>query len=149
MAADVIAQASVLRKNISDYPQYSEVKAATIAIGKTLESSKHILINLNDERILKVMHPSMLAFMIESEKQLNSVLFEQMNFFPEKYFETYAKERNYKIEQLETSQDQVSWVTMENSTFEESIEALKGAIDNYSKDIQKILIYFWTIRNKN
>ena len=36
MAADVKAQASVLQKNISDYPRYSELDAATIASGKTL-----------------------------------------------------------------------------------------------------------------
>ena len=31
MAADVITQASVLRKNISDYPQYRELETATNA----------------------------------------------------------------------------------------------------------------------
>ena len=39
MAAEVITQALVLRKNISDYPQCLEVDAATIAIGKTLPAS--------------------------------------------------------------------------------------------------------------
>jgi len=84
--------------------------------------------------MLKIIRPSVLAFLIESERQLNSMLFEQMNFFPEKYFEEYAKKRKYKIEQLETSQDQASWITMENSTFEETIEVLKQTIDNFSKD---------------
>ena len=36
MAADVKTQTSVFRKNISDYPQYSELETATIAIAKTL-----------------------------------------------------------------------------------------------------------------
>jgi len=40
MAAEVITQALVLRKNISDYPQCLEVDAATIAIGKTLGTSE-------------------------------------------------------------------------------------------------------------
>jgi uncharacterized protein YbaP (TraB family) len=108
---------------------------------KILNSSKRELKYFNDEKILKIIRPAMLAFMIESEKQLNSVLFEEMNFFPEKHFETYAKERNYKIEQLETSQEQVSWVTMENFTFEESMEVLKKTIDNFSKDIDIFLDY--------
>ena len=36
MAADVKTQTSVLRKNISDYPQYSELETATIASAKPL-----------------------------------------------------------------------------------------------------------------
>ena len=36
MAADVNTQASVHRKNISDYPHRLELETATIAIGKTL-----------------------------------------------------------------------------------------------------------------
>jgi hypothetical protein len=36
MAADVITQASVFRRNISDYPQYSLLETAMIAIAKTL-----------------------------------------------------------------------------------------------------------------
>jgi hypothetical protein len=36
MAADVKTQASVPRKNISDYPQCSLLETATIAIAKTL-----------------------------------------------------------------------------------------------------------------
>ena len=36
MAADVITQALVLRKNISDYPQCSEIETATNASAKTL-----------------------------------------------------------------------------------------------------------------
>ena len=36
MAVDVITQASVLWKNSSDYPQYSELETATIASAKTL-----------------------------------------------------------------------------------------------------------------
>jgi len=37
MAADVKTQASVLRKNYGDYPQYSLLETATIAIGKPLQ----------------------------------------------------------------------------------------------------------------
>ena len=40
MAAEVITQALVLRKNISDYPQCLEVDAATIAIGQPLAASE-------------------------------------------------------------------------------------------------------------
>jgi hypothetical protein len=36
MAADVNALTSALRKNSSDYPQYSLLETATIAIAKTL-----------------------------------------------------------------------------------------------------------------
>ena len=36
MAADVITQASVHRKNVSDYPKNRELDDATIAIAKTL-----------------------------------------------------------------------------------------------------------------
>ena len=36
MVADVKTQTLVLRRNISDYSQYSEHKAATIASAKTL-----------------------------------------------------------------------------------------------------------------
>ena len=36
MGADVKTQTSVYRKNISDYPQYSLLDAATQAIAKTL-----------------------------------------------------------------------------------------------------------------
>ena len=36
MAADVKTQASVLRKNISDYPQCLEIETATNASAKTL-----------------------------------------------------------------------------------------------------------------
>ena len=39
MAADVKTQTSVLRKNSSDYPQYSELESATIASDKTLGAS--------------------------------------------------------------------------------------------------------------
>jgi hypothetical protein len=39
MAADVKTQAFVFRKNISDYPQYSEFESATIASAKTLSAS--------------------------------------------------------------------------------------------------------------
>jgi len=38
MAADVIAQASVLRKNDSDYPQCSLLETATNASAKTLSN---------------------------------------------------------------------------------------------------------------
>jgi hypothetical protein len=36
MAVDVKTQASVLWKNISDYPQYSEFETATESIAKTI-----------------------------------------------------------------------------------------------------------------
>jgi len=36
MAVDVKTQTSVLRKNISDYPHFSELEVATIASAKTL-----------------------------------------------------------------------------------------------------------------
>ena len=36
MAADVKTQAPVLRKNVSDYPRYLEIEAATNASAKTL-----------------------------------------------------------------------------------------------------------------
>jgi hypothetical protein len=36
MAADVKTHASALRKNVSDYPQYSKLDSATIASAKTL-----------------------------------------------------------------------------------------------------------------
>ena len=36
MAVDVITQASVLRINSSDYPQYREIESTTTAIAKTL-----------------------------------------------------------------------------------------------------------------
>ena len=39
MAADVKAQAFVLRETISDYPQHSLLDAATIASAKTLPAS--------------------------------------------------------------------------------------------------------------
>jgi hypothetical protein len=39
MAADVKTQAFVLWKNSSDYPQYSLLETATIAIAKTLPAS--------------------------------------------------------------------------------------------------------------
>ena len=39
MAADVKTQTSVLRKNDSDYPQYSLLETATNAIAKTLHAS--------------------------------------------------------------------------------------------------------------
>jgi len=39
MTADVKTQASVLRKNISDYPQCLEIETATNASAKTLEAS--------------------------------------------------------------------------------------------------------------
>ena len=42
MAADVIIQASVLRKSISDYPQYSLLETATNAIAKTLMSDPEL-----------------------------------------------------------------------------------------------------------
>jgi len=37
MTADVKIQTSLLRKNISDYPQYSEFETTMIAIAKTLK----------------------------------------------------------------------------------------------------------------
>ena len=40
MAADVKTHASALRKNVSDYPQYSKLDSATIASAKTLSASK-------------------------------------------------------------------------------------------------------------
>ena len=40
MAADMKTQTPVLRKNINDYPHYSEIKAATIASAKTLGTSE-------------------------------------------------------------------------------------------------------------
>ena len=40
MAADAITQVSVLRKNISDYPQSLEIETATIASAKTLYVSR-------------------------------------------------------------------------------------------------------------
>ena len=40
MAADVKAQTSVLRKNVSDYPQCSLLETATIATGKTLGATQ-------------------------------------------------------------------------------------------------------------
>ena len=39
MAADAKAQASMLHKNVRDYPQYSELEASTIASAKTLAAS--------------------------------------------------------------------------------------------------------------
>ena len=41
MAADVKTQTSVLRKNISDYPQCSLLETATNAIAKTLSASDY------------------------------------------------------------------------------------------------------------
>ena len=40
MVADANAQISVLRKNISDYPQCYLLETATKAIAKTLEASR-------------------------------------------------------------------------------------------------------------
>jgi hypothetical protein len=40
MAADVNALTSVLWKNSSDYPQYSLLETATIAIAKTLSARR-------------------------------------------------------------------------------------------------------------
>ena len=39
MAVDVITQASVLRINSSDYPQYREIESTTNATAKTLSAS--------------------------------------------------------------------------------------------------------------
>ena len=50
MAADVIAQASVLRKNDSDYPRCSLLETATNAIAKTLSASSEPYVRNNKER---------------------------------------------------------------------------------------------------
>ena len=44
MAADVNSQTSVLRKNISDYPQISELETATIASAKPLGASEKCIV---------------------------------------------------------------------------------------------------------
>ena len=97
-----------------------------------LNASKRELNLFKDERVLRVIRPSVLALMITMDKQSNSVLFENNNFSPEKHFGVYAKERNYSINQLETIQEQV--LMLSYSTFEEEIEALKKIIDENSKD---------------
>ncbi len=97
-------------------------------------SSKQVLVMFNDKRVLEHIRPAALAFMITLEKQLNSELFSQQNFQPEKHFTTFARGRSYKLEQLETAQDQHTWVLMLNSPFEETVEKLKKSIDDYSKE---------------
>ena len=47
MAADVNTLTPVLRKNVSDYPQYSLLDAATNAIAKTLAVIKKVIIKLH------------------------------------------------------------------------------------------------------
>jgi hypothetical protein len=42
MGVEVKAQTSVLRKNVSDYPQYNEFETATIASAKTLHASERM-----------------------------------------------------------------------------------------------------------
>ena len=51
MAVDVKTQALVLRKNSSDYPQYSLLESATNAIAKTLDASGEFAVD-NKEKIV-------------------------------------------------------------------------------------------------
>ena len=48
MAADMKTQTPVLRKNINDYPHYSEIKAATIASAETSNCLKNLLFVLEN-----------------------------------------------------------------------------------------------------
>lgn len=112
-----------------------------------IDSSKHVLFIFKDKRMLKHIHPAMLAIMLTAEKQSSSKLFSQGNFATEQHFQKYAEEHNYKLKQLETYEQQLSWILMENSTFEEKIAVLKKAIDDFHSKNQGDM--FLKYKNQN
>ncbi len=98
-----------------------------------MDSSKTSLKTLKP--ILGIIRPSILSLFITMEKQSESVVYKNANFYPEKYFEDYSKLKNYEIYQLETLQQQLDWITMPNSTLDETLVVLKQTIDMfYSND---------------
>ena len=111
-----------------------------------VDSSKYILKSCKP--ILGFIRPSVLSFIIVAEKQLTgSILFKNVNFQPEKYFEQYAKIKRYEITQLETIEQQIDLICMPNLAFDKSIEILKQSIDGFyvTDSIDMLLNY----RNQN
>jgi uncharacterized protein len=93
-----------------------------------LDSSKSLA---GVKPLIDKLRPSVIASIIRSAKRSKIKVDTSEFFYPDLYFEQYARKKGYKVNPLETFDKQLEIVLMLNSTYDETLEVLKQTIDNY------------------
>ena len=89
--------------------------------------------------LINELRPSIIAWFISTDKRSKNKVDKSEFFYPDLYFEQYARKKGYKVNQLETIDKQLEMLLMLNSTYDETLEVLKKTIDKYyAKDTLKV-----------